>query len=147
MLISGIKNTGGKIRFLIEKLPVQKLRERFENLSPRRRGLVFWGSGLLMGLFVILLAVGIRMNHNRSSPPNSGGELSEFFGPQAIPLEELFLPAEPDFLPEVFLEREPQEVWAVEDVRRFWFDPLEDGDGPWRERIESIVDGLLESVP
>jgi hypothetical protein len=63
------------------------------------------------------------------------------------PEEEFFLPYEPDFVPDVLLEREPKDSWTEEDARQFWTDPLEGNEGVWRRRIESGVDSLLENIP
>jgi hypothetical protein len=64
-----------------------------------------------------------------------------------IPPEEYFLPGEPDFTPPVFLERERRQSWTAEDAAPFWRNPLEKGEEPWRERIESVIDQMLEGVP
>jgi len=58
-----------------------------------------------------------------------------------------FLPYEPDFVPDVLLEREPRDGWTEEDARPFWTDPLPGNERFWRRRIESGIDSLLEQVP
>jgi hypothetical protein len=69
------------------------------------------------------------------------------FAPLAIAAEDVFLPEEPDFTPDVILEREPRSVWTGEDVRPFWKAPLDYGSGVWKEGIGTAVDKLLERVP
>jgi hypothetical protein len=64
-----------------------------------------------------------------------------------IPPEELFLPEEPDFLPPVILERERREAWTVDDAAPYWYNPLEHGEEEWRERVEKVIDDLLERAP
>jgi len=64
-----------------------------------------------------------------------------------IPPEELFLPNEPDFVPEVLLEREQRSVWTEQDASVFWQDPLASGEDQWRQKIETAVDKLMENVP
>lgn len=64
-----------------------------------------------------------------------------------IPAEELFLPDEPDFLPEVILERERRSSWTEQDVSEYWQDPLKFGEEQWREKIEAAIDVFLERVP
>jgi hypothetical protein len=65
----------------------------------------------------------------------------------ALPLEDFFLPYEPDFVPGVLLEREPRDSWTEEDARPFWTDPMDGNEELWRKRIESGIDVLLEQVP
>ncbi|MDR2501381.1 MAG: hypothetical protein LBD37_09955 [Treponema sp.] len=68
--------------------------------------------------------------------------------PQAlIPSGELFLPAEPDFVPGVLLERERRTTWTMDDAAPWWQDPLKNGEERWRDRVEKTVDELLEKVP
>jgi hypothetical protein len=97
-----------------------------------------------MVLFFMVL-VWVR-DHNRNAAPDAGQELRDTLGPRPIPPEELFLPDEPDFLPEVLLEREPAPLTA-EDARSFWTDPLEGGEELWLERIKTVIDDLLEPIP
>jgi hypothetical protein len=66
---------------------------------------------------------------------------------ERLPVEDFFLPYEPDFVPDVLLEREPKDSWTEEDARPFWTDPLEGNEGIWRKRIESGINSLLENVP
>ena len=66
---------------------------------------------------------------------------------QTLPEEEFFLPYEPDFIPDVLLERDPKETWTEEDAQPFWTDPLEGNEAVWRKRIESEIDSLLENIP
>ena len=65
----------------------------------------------------------------------------------AIPAEELFLPDEPDFLPEVILQRERRTNWTEQDASEYWQDPLRLGEEQWRDKIESAIDEFLERVP
>ena len=62
-----------------------------------------------------------------------------------IPPEELFIPTEPDFLPEFLLEREPRSSWSLDEIRPYWKNP---GTPEfWQEEIKSAVDKLMEGVP
>jgi hypothetical protein len=45
------------------------------------------------------------------------------------------------------LEREKRSSWTERDAESFWHNPLDQGESPWRERIESAIDELLEHVP
>jgi len=64
-----------------------------------------------------------------------------------IPAEDLFLPGEPDFVPDVMLEREKRTQWTADDAMPWWQDPLKDGEQEWRDQIEKTVDEIMESVP
>jgi hypothetical protein len=97
-------------------------------------------------VFVILLTLSVIM-------PMSSGRGKKFVEPERmtifypIPAEELFLPDEPDFLPEVILERERRSSWTEQDVSEYWQDPLKFGEEQWREKIEAAIDVFLERVP
>ena len=64
-----------------------------------------------------------------------------------IPIEELFLPDEPDFLPGVLLERERREIWTEDDAQEYWQDPLRFGEEQWRDKIDTAINELLERIP
>jgi hypothetical protein len=142
-----------KLKF--QKPDISKIREMIEGLINRARdlandlldripeekkrpfliGLGVLGSFLLILLVVLLLKPG-RRGQNSASVMAKG---------LAIPQEELFLPAEPDFIPEFLLEREPRKVWQLEDIRPYWKPP--EISGFWREEIKSAVDKIMEGVP
>jgi len=63
----------------------------------------------------------------------------------SIPSEELFIPAEPDFIPKFLLEREPRRYWTLEEIRPYWKAPR--NIERWKEEIKSAVDKLMEGVP
>ena len=73
-----------------------------------------------------------------ASPEHSGA---------VIPVEELFLPEEPDFLPKRLLERESRAAWTREDAEPFWTDPLTEGREPYEGLVRRVVDGIMERVP
>ncbi|MDR0376153.1 MAG: hypothetical protein LBH85_10640 [Treponema sp.] len=64
----------------------------------------------------------------------------------SIPAEDIFPPNEPDYLPNVILERDPR-VWSAEDAREYWTNPLENEHINWRETITNVVDDILSTVP
>ena len=98
---------------------------------------------LVLGL-VMLLAM--NNNSERKEFP-AAARFPEDLPKQTIPSGDLFLGEEPDFIPPVLLERERRQSWTAEDASPFWQDPLERGEEPWRERIESAIDELLEGFP
>jgi hypothetical protein len=99
---------------------------------------------IILCLLVVRGVVISRRRAQQAAPPPP--PLSEVFRPLSIPPEELFMPGEPDFLPEVLLEREPREAWTADDALPFWTDPLED-QRVWQGRLDGAVDELLERFP
>ncbi|MDR1219176.1 MAG: hypothetical protein LBK73_06145 [Treponema sp.] len=64
----------------------------------------------------------------------------------SIPVEDIFLPDEPDYLPKVILEWDPH-IWSAEDAREYWTNPLENEHINWRETITNVVDDIMDKVP
>ncbi|MDR2701294.1 MAG: hypothetical protein LBB72_02550 [Spirochaetaceae bacterium] len=96
--------------------------------------------------FVILLFLILTIISRRSLAEEKRPD-TEPAADYAFPVEDFFLPYEPDFVPGVLLEREPRDNWTEEDARPFWTDPMEGNEELWRKRIESGIDSLLEQVP
>jgi hypothetical protein len=100
----------------------------------------------LAGLTVLMILLLAAIITGRPSPRESeGGAVA--FGAAPIPPEDLFLPEEPDFLPSVILERERRDAWTTDDAEPYWYNPLEHGEEEWRERVEEVIDDLLERAP
>jgi hypothetical protein len=99
--------------------------------------------GLVLALLILLAALIPASRGPIRAPVADTG----MFKPVPIPPDELFLPEEPDFLPGVILEREQRDSWTAEDAEPYWYNPLEQGEEAWRERIEQVIDELLERVP
>ena len=127
-----------KIKDLIDRARdfVESLLDRLP--GEKRRPFII-GLGGLGGLLVIILVV-IIVKPGRGA--NSTSAMARAF---VIPQEELFIPSEPDFVPEFLLEREPRKDWQLEDIRKYWKSP--EISGFWREEIKSAVDKLMEGVP
>jgi hypothetical protein len=141
-LLTKLKNLAEKISSGLKIIP-EKLREMIQ--VPGKGKFVFIGLGAFAVLLIGLIAVLLVINHTSSvrllSPEELGGV------PQAvIPPEELFLPGEPDILPGVLLEREQRKSWTAEDSAPYWQDPLKNGEEQWRERVEAVIDDLMERV-
>jgi hypothetical protein len=66
---------------------------------------------------------------------------------EKIANEDIFMPDEPDFLPQVILHKEQKRLWTDKDAELFWRDPLEGGPDFWKNKIGESVDKLLENVP
>ena len=107
----------------------------------RKKRLILFGlGGVTILIFGILIFVVVR-NTPRSE---SSGIPNVASGP-SIPVEELFYPREPDFLPGFLPERERRRFWSLDDIRPYWKAP---GNSLWwMEKITSTVDGLMEEVP
>jgi hypothetical protein len=107
-------------------------------LEGKKRLVLFAFGGLAVLLLVLLIAaIAFNSSEHENVPVNMTA------GPY-IPTEDLFIPAEPDFLPEYLLEREPRLFWSVEDIRPYWKNP--GTPELWREEIKSAVDKLMEGV-
>jgi len=98
-------------------------------------------------MFAIILTISViaSMRGTGKEELPSGPERFNIIAP--IPLEDLFLPDEPDYIPGVLLEREQRASWTSEDAAEHWQDPLRFGEEQWREKIEAAIDEFLERVP
>jgi hypothetical protein len=136
-------------KLYVHVLPLgEKLMERVP--EGKRRLILIGSAGALVAIILVITAVSLvpqRQSKPRESaspalPPPSSAPTRV-----VIPQDELFLPFQPDFVPGVMLGREQRTEWTAEDVEPFWQDPLKDGEQQWRDRIEKIIDDLMESVP
>jgi len=132
----------GKIKSIAPQL-LQSVAQRAAGLSPKSFGgfsriRVLGGLALL---FLILLISALLIN-SRGTRERNPVNVSAGHG---IPVEELFIPDEPDFLPEFLLEREPRPSWSIEDIRPYWRRPADPAS--WQGVIRSAVDELMEGVP
>ena len=106
----------------------------------KRKAMIFAVAGFA-ALFLILIIAVLALNLGR---PKESSARNLIAGP-VIAQDELFIPAEPDFLPQFLFEREPRRFWSIDDIRPYWKNP---GDPDhWRGEIKSFVDKLMEGVP
>jgi len=112
-----------------------------DHFEPEKRKPLLIGSGSMIGIFLILVvAAGVSSSKKRRT-----------ISPEAVPegitiaMEELFIPAEPDFVPEFIFEREKRRFWSLEDIRLYWRTP--DSGDRWREEIKLAVDKLMDGIP
>ena len=96
------------------------------------------------GLAALLLALVITALTLNARGPGTGTAMN-IRSMHAIPSEELFIPAEPDFVPDFLLEREPRHFWSIEDIRPYWRSPA--NPDFWQGVVRSAVDELMENVP
>ena len=92
-------------------------------------------------LFFVLLISALAVNFRKPKTNTVSASAAAL----SIPSEDLFIPSEPDFLPEFLLQREPRSYWSLEDIEPYWKTPS-DFD-LWREEIKSTVDKLMDGVP
>jgi len=133
----------GKTSFFSGLLPRLKsiLNSILDRFEPEKRKPLLVGSGSLIGVFLILvIAAGVSSSKKRRAVYTEAA--SEGL---TIAMEELFIPAEPDFVPEFIFEREKRRFWSLEDIRPYWKTP--DSSDRWREEIKSAVDKLMEGIP
>jgi hypothetical protein len=115
----------------------------------KQKKLIMPGIGVLCLLLIGLAVIPLVIRHSSNLGADSARTLNntDRLTPLSIPQEDFFLPDEPDFLPEVLLEREPRSEWTPDDALPFWKDPLHEDPEKWRGRIEMVIDELLEGVP
>jgi hypothetical protein len=137
----GIPAKLGPLLYDKAAIPADKILAR---IPPDMRRPVLFGLGGAVFLLIIIVAL---MLANRAGKSRESGDLPAMPAGPAIPAEELFLPAEPDFLPQALLEREPYRSWTAEDAAPYWKN-LKNGRGDeWREESRAVIDELMESVP
>jgi len=138
------RSAGFLLNKFVKAVPdfLSSVENRFLRRFPeeKRRPILLAIAGSAMLFLVLIISVPVTL----SGRPRQAGSSRAVSGP-VIPVEELFIPSEPDFLPEFILEREPRSFWSLEDLRPYWR-ALESTE-LWREQITSAVDRLMESVP
>ena len=134
-------NFGEKIKGLLSGFPgFSSVKDR--NNTNSRVVLVIAAA---LSIIIVLLLVLAIVSHTKTGTNEQ--YVNDTILRERFSAEDFFLPHEPDFVPDVLLEREPKDIWTEEDARPFWTDPLKGNEGTWRKRIESEIDSLLEHVP
>jgi len=98
------------------------------------------GAAALLLLCVIFLIV-MRVNSSKREKVLSAATAN------AIPVTELFLPAEPLQVPGVLLFRGRKPAWNVDEAKRWYTEPDEASLERLRAIGQASVDAMLESVP
>ena len=108
-----------------------------------------WIAGLVAALALAILALAFVLLRGSGGAEDglSVADLSAEFAPRAVAAEELFLPAEPDFLPKLIRFREPRTVWTAADAATYWTDPATFDPAPLAAAAAAAVDALLETAP
>ena len=120
--------------------------DRFLQLFKRdnKRPFVFILGGLVV-LFLILIITVFSPGSGKSKKPPAGERAGTVSSGPIVPQEDIFMPAEPDFLPAFIFERSPRHSWTIEDIRPYW--KSHEKTGQWQKEIKSAVDKLMEGVP
>ena len=154
--VKKIPAAAGKfLRKLAEKIPrvdalgilgaiISKVSQFVNRVIPGKKERLILG--IAAAAFLFILSIMFVYIHNVSARRNAESELSDYQR-IVIPLQDIFLPDEPDFVPGIMLERERRTTWTLEDAAPLWQDPLRNGEEQWRRHIETVVDGLMERVP
>ena len=131
-----IKKTGAR---LIGKIDIflDPFLSRFPD--EKRRPIMYGMGGLVVLLLILIISLAAHPGKPKATvqPAIAAGPF--------IPAEDLLLPAEPDFVPEFLLEREPRSSWSLEDIRPYWRSP--GNPGHWRDEVKAAVDKIMEGVP
>jgi len=129
---------------LLARLPKEKLEGLLAKLPTDRRIILTLAIGvpIILLLFITGITLSIKDKTAKPVPPPASNVIT-----RRIPAEDLFLPAEPDFVPNVMLDRERRTQWTADDAMPWWQDPLKDGEQEWRDQIEKTVDEIMENVP
>ena len=111
------------------------------SVAEGKRRVMIFGIGGFAALFLVLIIAVLALNLGSSK----GKSVQNLAAGPSIPVEDLFIPAEPDFVPQFLPEREPRRYWSLDDIRPYWKNP--GNPDLWREEIKSAVDKIMEGVP
>jgi len=126
-----------KLRGLYHRV-LDALIYRFPALEDSRNQKLCGLGVLALLLFIIAIALMTGQARRNTGAPQALASGLPISG------DELFLPAEPDLVPDILLERLPRPMWTIEDIRPFWTPP---GDEEfWAGELRRAVDQLLEGV-
>ena len=128
----------GRIGSFFKKIKTALGLDHLGKDKTRRMFLILGGSVILLVLLMVFFVASRTQRMKRDS-------FNDIASGPYIPAEELFIPAEPDFIPDFLPGREPRYSWSAEDIRPHWRSPTDQDF--WRNEIRSAVDKLLEGVP
>ena len=121
-----------------------RVKNWFLNLNDsQKRAFVLICTGAFSVILTTAVLISIQGTSNKK-PPEVPDRINII---SPIPPEDFFLPDEPDFIPDVLLEREKRSSWSEQDAMEYWQNPLEAGEEQWRKKIEAAIDEYLERVP
>lgn len=120
------------------------LKNKLQNLSSKEKIKL---AMICTIIFASVLTLSVILSLTKTDDMKSGNVLVSADELIPIPEEEIFFHEEPDFLPDVILERERRSEWTKDDASLYWQDPLKDGEESWRKNIEDVIDKFLERIP
>ena len=110
----------------------------FPAFEKKPRQFLIIGGVVVFLLVLVIIAVALSAGGHGENIPVAAHSI------HAIAPEELFIPDEPNFVPDFLLEREPRHFWSVEDIRPYWRTP--GAQEFWQGIIRSTVEELMENV-
>ena len=122
----------------------QFIMDRFQKLTTQQKQRLAIVCTVVFSILLTVIVIKSLKGPDREKIPEQPQRINII---SPIPIQELFLPDEPDYIPGVLLEREQRTSWTAEDAEEFWQDPLIFGEEQWREKIEAAIDEYLERVP
>ena len=137
-----MSSSSGFLTFIRDSLQefAQNLLERIPE-NKRRVVLLLITASVALLLFAMIMLLKTSDNRDRGETADVGVQW------QLTPINDFFLPEEPDFIPGVLLEREQRANWTKDDARVYWRDPLQYGEEIWRGRVDTVIDEFLEHIP
>jgi len=131
--------TSGKLDFLKRSLGKLSLKNfSFKNLALDKKPPVFFITCGIVVFLLILITIAVALSTGGQGVPSAALPI------HAISQDELFIPAEPDFIPGFIPEREPRQFWSIEDILPHWTAP--GAPDFWQSVIQSAVDEIMENV-
>ena len=112
-----------------------------EQVPPEKRQLSIIGFGIIILLIVFVFFIAVFGRGRREQAVDD-----VIFTAPLIPHDELFYSAEPDFVPRLLLEREPRDIWTVQDIIPFWQDPRQGLEEQWQNEARLIIDRFMEGI-
>ena len=99
--------------------------------------------GTLLILCIFIIARGFISRSVQGTGFQTFGNMSRT---RIIPPEELFLPEEPDFIPDFIPDRPKKNVWTSADAEPYWVDPLLEGSEKYINMIDTTLNNKMEQV-
>jgi hypothetical protein len=134
----GLGDIGGKIGGLLTA-PVNLVKKVWDHRLVRVCVILFSALAVIVPVLTIIAV-------NASQTAKSKAEIPPPRTTKPFEPNDIFLPEEPDFLPQALLPREPSPRWTITDAEPYWTPPSTIDANLWLERIEKTIDTLLENV-
>ncbi|MCL2833433.1 MAG: hypothetical protein FWD78_09715 [Treponema sp.] len=126
--------------------PVRRIKEKILSLADRildwipagksRVLILVLGGLVLLAICLTLISIIVHVKKPDTTTVSASA---------GIPVDELFYPDEPDFLPDLLVDK-PNNNWTADDIRPYWQDPGLNNETQWREIAGNAIDKLMEGV-